>query len=188
MGTTRTEILREPSREPKLLYLRLLWNNLGVHPLRSALSAVAIGLQVFLILLIVGLTTGLLSDWRSRAEGVGADIVVQAQNSSIFFPSANIPESLAANIGNVPGVDEVAPVYIYSDLSNLGVVIQVILHKQLQFFLRLAYRFHAMGRKQQSLHRLGFCPDIWASSFFRVQDRNDRFGPADFRVKNLLLT
>src|ERR1700679_3531879 len=95
-------------QRPKYLYLRLLWNNLGVHPLRSCLSAAAIGLQVFLILLIVGLTTGVLSDWRARAEGVGADIIVQPPNSSIFFSfsSAVMPESVAAQIAKVPSVDE----------------------------------------------------------------------------------
>ncbi len=51
-----TESLPEGIDRGKFLYARLLWNNLGVHPLRSALSAVAIGLQVFLILFIVGLT------------------------------------------------------------------------------------------------------------------------------------
>src|SRR5487761_1883541 len=84
---------RKPSRN--FLYWRLLWSNLGVHPLRSALSAIAIALQVFLILFIVGLTSGIIGDWRARAEGVGADLIVQAPNSSIFFSfsSAVIPES-----------------------------------------------------------------------------------------------
>ena len=36
----------------------LLWSNLGVRPLRSALSVLALSLQVFLVLLIVGLTSG----------------------------------------------------------------------------------------------------------------------------------
>ena len=104
--------------------MHLLWRNLGVHPLRSALSAAAIGLQVFLILLIVGLTSGILSDWRTRAEGVGADIIVQAPNSSIFFSvsSAVIPESQVARIEKLPGVDEVAPVFVIVDTATLGVI------------------------------------------------------------------
>jgi putative ABC transport system permease protein len=111
-------------RRGKFLYLRLLWSNLGVHPLRSALSATAIALQVFLILLIVGLTSGVLSDWRARSEGVGADIIVQPLGSSIFFAfsSAVIPESLAAQIERLPGVDEVAPVFIVMDVNYLGVI------------------------------------------------------------------
>jgi putative ABC transport system permease protein len=108
----------------KFLYARLLWNNLGVHPLRSALSAMAIGLQVFLILLIVGLTSGVLADWRARAEGVGADIIVQPPNSSIFFSfsSAVMPESLVGEIAKLPSVDEAAPVFIVVDTRTLSVV------------------------------------------------------------------
>ncbi len=102
----------------------LLWSNLGVRPLRSALSVLALALQVFLVLLIAGLTSGALADWRTRAEGVGADILVQPPNSSIFFAfsSAVMPESLAEKIAALPAVDEVAPVLIVVDQKNLGVV------------------------------------------------------------------
>src|SRR3984893_12534738 len=102
----------------------LLWSNLGVRPLRSALSILALSLQVFLVLLIVGLTSGALSDWRTRAEGIGADIIVQPPNSSIFFAfsSAVMPETLTEKIASLPGVDEVAPVLIVVDQKNLGVV------------------------------------------------------------------
>jgi putative ABC transport system permease protein len=114
----------ESIRRGQFLYLRLLWSNLGVHPLRSGLSAAAIALQVFLILLIVGLTSGVLSDWRQRAEGVGADIIVQPPNSSIFFSfsSAVIPQSMADQIQKLPGVQEVAPVFIVMDMKYLGVI------------------------------------------------------------------
>jgi putative ABC transport system permease protein len=102
----------------------LLWSNLGIHPLRSVLSVLALALQVFLLLLIVGLTTGALSDWRTRAEGVGADIIIQPPNSSIFFAfsSAVMPEALVDKIGSLPDVDEVAPVLTVVDQRNLGVV------------------------------------------------------------------
>jgi putative ABC transport system permease protein len=113
-----------PIRPPRFVYFNLLWRNLGVHPLRSAFSAAAIGLQVFLILLIVGLTSGILSDWRARAEGVGADIIVQPPNSSIFFSfsSAVIPESQVARIEKLAGVDEVAPVVVVVDTTTLGII------------------------------------------------------------------
>src|SRR5437660_3222277 len=113
-----------PNRRGKFLYLRLLWSNLGVHPLRSGLSAAAIALQVFLILFIVGLTSGILRDWRTRAEGVGADIIVQPPNSSIFFSfsSAVIPQSQVARIEKLPGIDEVGPVVIVVDTATLGVI------------------------------------------------------------------
>ena len=112
------------TRGSNFLYLRLLWSNLGIHPLRSALSAVAVGLQVFLILLIVGLTSGVLNDYRARAEGVGADLIVQPPNSSIFFAfsSAVMPQTIVAQIAKLPGVDEAAAVLIVVDTHTLGVV------------------------------------------------------------------
>src|SRR6202163_1953017 len=102
----------------------LLWSNLGVRPLRSALSILALSLQVFLVLLIVGLTSGALADWRTRAEGVGADIIVQPPNSSIFFAfsSAVMPESLVDQIQRLPGVQQAAPVLIVVDTRTLGVM------------------------------------------------------------------
>ena len=120
------EFIRRMDEKPYKGFMiwHLLWSNLGMRPLRSALSVLALSLQVFLVLLIVGLTSGALADWRTRAEGVGADIIVQPPNSSIFFAfsSAVMPESLTDEIASLPGVDEVAPVLIVVDQHNLGVV------------------------------------------------------------------
>jgi putative ABC transport system permease protein len=118
-----SELSTLKTRQPKFVYLRLLWGNIGVHPVRSGLSAVAIGLQVFLILLIVGLTTGMLTDYRSRTEGIGADIIVQPPNSSMFvaLSSAVMPQSVVDKIGRLPGVDEAAGVLVVVDTHTLGV-------------------------------------------------------------------
>lgn len=112
--------------QSRFVYWRLVWNNLSVRPLRSTLSVAAMSLQVFLILFIVGFTSGLISDWRSRSEGVGADIIVQPPNSSIFFAfsSAVMPESLGEKIAQLPGVVDVAPVLIVNAVGNgnLGII------------------------------------------------------------------
>jgi putative ABC transport system permease protein len=102
----------------------MVMQNLRARPLRSALSIVAVSLQVFLVLLIVGLTSGVLADWGERAEGVGADLMVQPPNSSIFFAfsGAVMPESVCDKIAEVPGVDEEAPVFILVNTGNLNVI------------------------------------------------------------------
>jgi putative ABC transport system permease protein len=102
----------------------MMWNNLGARPVRSTLAALGVALQVFLVLLIVGLTSGVLNEWGRRVEGVGADILVQPPNSSIFFSfsSAVMQESLADKIVQLDGVDEVAPVLILVDPRGLNVV------------------------------------------------------------------
>src|SRR2546429_7181209 len=94
--------------------LQMFWGSITVRPMRSSLSVIAIAIQVILVLLIVGLTSGVVSEWGKRVEGVGADILVQPPNSSIFFAfsSAVMPESLGDQIASVSSVDEVAPTLI----------------------------------------------------------------------------
>ena len=100
--------------------VQMFWGNIAARPLRCALSVIAIAIQVILVLMIVGLTSGVISEWGKRVEGVGADILVQPPNSSIFFAfsSAVMPESLGDQIGALPGVDEVAPTVILTEPKN----------------------------------------------------------------------
>ena len=104
--------------------LQMFWGNIVARPLRCALSVIAIAIQVILVLMIVGLTSGVISEWGKRQEGVGADILVQPPNASIFFAfsSAVMPESLGDQIGALPDVDEVAPTVILTEPKNLMMI------------------------------------------------------------------
>ncbi|MHB8503033.1 MAG: ABC transporter permease [Candidatus Acidiferrales bacterium] len=104
--------------------LQMLWGNIVARPLRSFLSVIAIAIQVILVLLIVGLTSGVISEWGKRVEGVGADLLVQPPNSSIFFAfsSAVMQESLGDKIAALPGVDEVAPTLILTEPKSFVIV------------------------------------------------------------------
>jgi putative ABC transport system permease protein len=107
--------------DPPFSLVKMFWGNIAARPLRCALSVIAIAIQVILVLMIVGLTSGVISEWGKRVEGVGADIMVQPPNASIFiaFSSAVMPESLGDQIGALPGVDEVAPTVILTEPKNL---------------------------------------------------------------------
>src|SRR5207249_4575324 len=104
--------------------LQMFWGSITARPMRSSLSVIAIAIQVILVLLIVGLTSGVVSEWGKRVEGVGADILVQPPNSSIFFAfsSAVMPESLGDQIASVKSVDEVAPTVILTEPKSLVMV------------------------------------------------------------------
>jgi putative ABC transport system permease protein len=104
--------------------VQMLWGNISARRLRSFLTVIAIAIQVILVLLIVGLTSGVISEWGKRVEGVGADLLVQPPNSSIFFAfsSAVMQESLGDKIAALPGVDEVAPTLILTEPKNLVIV------------------------------------------------------------------
>src|SRR6266496_6862682 len=110
--------------EGRFAQAQLLWGNIAARPMRAFLSILAITIQVFLVLMIVGLTTGVVSEWGKRVEGVGADILVQPPNSSIFFAfsSAVMQESLGEQLEAVSGVDDVAPTVILTEPKNLVMV------------------------------------------------------------------
>jgi len=104
--------------------LQMFWGSITARPMRSSLSVIAIAIQVILVLMIVGLTSGVVSEWGKRVEGVGADILVQPPNSSIFFAfsSAVMPEPLGDQIASVNSVDEVAPTVILTEPKSLVMV------------------------------------------------------------------
>jgi putative ABC transport system permease protein len=112
------------SSEGPFSLIQMFWGNLTARPLRCSLTILAIAIQVVLVLMIVGLTSGVLWEWGKRVEGVGADLLVQPPNSSIFFAfsSAVMPESLGEQIESLPGVDEVAPTLIISDPKTLMII------------------------------------------------------------------
>jgi putative ABC transport system permease protein len=104
--------------------VQMFWGNIRSRWLRSSLSLIAIAMQVVLVLMVAGLTSGVVSEWGKRVEGVGADILVQPPNSSIFFAlsGAVMQESLGNQIAALPAVDEVAPVVILTEPKNLMII------------------------------------------------------------------
>jgi putative ABC transport system permease protein len=68
----------------KELVNRLVFENLKHRPVRTLLSAVAIGVQVTLILTLVGVSDGMLGDVAKQRQGTGADVVVRPPDSSVI--------------------------------------------------------------------------------------------------------
>src|SRR5579859_2685173 len=101
--------------------VQMFWGNIAARRLRSSLSVIAIAIQVILVLMIAGLTSGIISEWGKRVEGVGADILVQPPNAPIFFAfsSAVMQQSLGNQLEELPDVDVVAPTVILTEPKNL---------------------------------------------------------------------
>lgn len=99
---------------------KMIVANLTHRPLRSLISILAIALEVTLILLIVGLSMGMLNDSRKRQEGIGADVVVAPPGSSamVGITGAPAPIKVADIIAKLPHVVSVAPVLM--QLSTAG--------------------------------------------------------------------
>jgi putative ABC transport system permease protein len=91
---------------------KMIVANVTHRPVRSLISVIAIALEVTLILLIVGLFLGLLSDSRRRQAGIGADVVVMPPGSSFIVGLTGAPMSIKVGdlIAKLPHVTTVAPV------------------------------------------------------------------------------
>lgn len=91
---------------------RMIVGNLVHRPIRSMISIVAVGLEVTLILLIVGLSLGLLNDSRTRTAGIGADVIVLPPGSSFIvgLTGAPMPIKVGGVLAKLQHVRSVAPV------------------------------------------------------------------------------
>jgi putative ABC transport system permease protein len=88
---------------------KLVIENLKHRPVRTLLSVLAIGVEVTMMLTLVGLSEGMLEDAARRAQGVGADIMVRAPGSSLMSLSANaIPQKMLSWFQQRPHVRLVA--------------------------------------------------------------------------------
>ena len=95
-------------------------SNLVHRPLRSAISIVAIAVEVTLILLIVGLSIGIMNDAAERQKGIGADVMVSPPGSSFVIGSGSAPVSIkiADVLRKVGHVTAVAPVAMQLNTSG----------------------------------------------------------------------
>jgi putative ABC transport system permease protein len=123
---------------------KMIVANLVHRPIRSLISIVAIALEVTLILLIVGLSIGILNDAKQRQVGIGADVMVQPPGSSYIAGVTGAPMSIKVGsiLEKLPHVVSVAPVIW--QLSTAGAV-EVIYGIDLKSFEGLSGPFHYLA-------------------------------------------
>ena len=84
---------------------RLVFENLKHRPIRTLLTIAAIGLQVTMILTLVGLSRGTIEGSIKRTRGTGADVLVRPPNSAaIGLSGAPIPEKILDLVRKQPHV------------------------------------------------------------------------------------
>ncbi len=87
--------------------------------MRTLLGVVIISIQVMIVLALVGLSQGTLSDQAGRLRGVGADIVIRPPSSSVITMSGGMPARIADKVDEQPHVAQSTGVLQQgSDLFN----------------------------------------------------------------------
>lgn len=99
---------------------QLVFRNSIHRPVRAFVSVAAVAMEVTLVLIIVGLTGGMLQEVGKRLEGVGADIMVQPSNASIMlaFNGAPMTIKIGDKLATLKYVQAVAPVLLQFNSSG----------------------------------------------------------------------
>jgi len=123
---------------------QMIFANLVHRPFRTIISVVAVAVEVTLILLIVGLSIGMLNDAKNRQVGIGADIMVQPPGSSLLMGVSGAPVSIkvADVLRKLDHVVAVAPVV--TQLSTGG-TLEVIDGIDLPSFESMGGPFHYLA-------------------------------------------
>ena len=125
---------------------RLILSNVLHRPIRTAVSVLAVAIEVAMVILVVGLCNGLVNDSARRVEGVGADILVRPPGSSflIGMGEAPMPVKIGDRLRELPRVLAVTPTLV---LINSVQSLSLIYGIDLPSFDRVSggFVYHAGG-------------------------------------------
>ena len=92
---------------------KLVVGNILYRPVRSAISVLAVAIEVIMILCIVAIMVGQIQGAANQTSGIGADIMVRPPNSSNFsgLSDAAVPAKIASQVlAKLPHVAVASPV------------------------------------------------------------------------------
>jgi putative ABC transport system permease protein len=100
---------------------KLVIGNILYRPVRSAISVLAVAIEVVMILCIVAIMVGQIQGAVNQTNGIGADIWVRPPNSSNFsgLSDAAVPAKIASQVlAKLPHVAVASPVIAKFDTSS----------------------------------------------------------------------
>ncbi len=91
---------------------RMVIGNLLHRPLRSAITVLAVAIEVIMILSIVAIMVGMIQGSRTETSGIGADLIVRPPNQSFLagVSGAPVPARIADVLRKLPHIAVVSPV------------------------------------------------------------------------------
>ncbi len=99
---------------------KLVVGNILYRPVRSAISVLAVAIEVIMILSIVAIMIGQVQGAANQTGGVGADIIVRPPNASFLSAvgGAPVPARVAQVLAKLPHVAVAAPVIANFNMGN----------------------------------------------------------------------
>lgn len=131
--------------------------------MRAAATVLAIALEVTLILVVVGLTNGILKDSARRMEGTGADIILLPPGSSYLLgtSTAVMPVKIKDKLLTIQGIRYVAPILLQTNTqSGLDVIYGI----DLESFNQVSQGFSFLSGTEFQAPQDVIVDDIYAAS------------------------
>ncbi len=99
---------------------KLVVGNLVHRPLRSLISALAVAIEVIMILSIAAIMLGMLNGQKTRTSGIGGDVIAKPGTTSNLIGVSGAPASAKVEqvLEKLPHVKVAAPVYIQLTASG----------------------------------------------------------------------
>lgn len=99
---------------------KLVVGNILYRPVRSAISVLAVAIEVIMILSIVAIMVGMVQGAAKQTSGIGADIIVQPPGASFISAvgGAPVPAKVAGVLQKLPHVVVAAPVAIQLNVNK----------------------------------------------------------------------
>ncbi len=141
----------------------LVISNLFFRPMRAITTVLAIALEVTLILVVVGLTNGMLRDSARRMQGTGADIVFLPPGSSFFLgtSTAVMPIKIKDKLLTFKGILYVAPILLQTNTQG---GLDIIYGIDLAAFNQVSQGFVFVSGSEFQGPRDAIVDDIYAGS------------------------
>jgi putative ABC transport system permease protein len=99
---------------------KLVIGNILYRPMRSAISVLAVAIEVIMILSIVAIMVGQVQGAASQTGGVGADVIVRPPNASFLSAvgGAPVPAKVVGVLAKLPHVAVASPVIANFSMGN----------------------------------------------------------------------
>jgi len=99
---------------------RFVLSNVFHRPVRAFISVFAIALEVVMILMVVGISKGMITETAKRQNGIGNDIFIRPPNAPVMFATGNVrlPISDVEKLRSAPQVKAISPVLTQLETSN----------------------------------------------------------------------
>jgi putative ABC transport system permease protein len=104
---------------------KLVISNLLHRPLRSMISTFAIAVEVIMILSVVAIFMGMLSDQRQRTNGIGADLMMLPSHASLIngLGTPSMPVADDTVLRRLPHVTIVSPAVQHTEVTTSSLAV-----------------------------------------------------------------